>query len=566
MFFWERLAEFAAAPALVEADGGVVSYADLGRAAEAFAETLGPQRRLVFLEMPNRKEALAAYLGCLLKGHAVHPYSDADREKLRKLIDIYRPNVIVDFSNGGIQQHWQHREAVELHSDLRLLLSTSGSTGSAKLVKLSGVNLQSNADAIARYLELDPSERAITLLKPHYSYGLSVINSHLSCGASLLLTDRSVTEAPFWEAFRTGATSFAGVPYTFETLARMNFRFKDFPSFRYATQAGGRLAPELVRDFARQARACGGRFYVMYGQTEASPRMAYLPPDKAEEHPECIGVAIPGGTLTLVDEAGATIEEFDRSGQIAYRGPNVMMGYAQTAADLASDATPGFLLTGDIACRSRDGLFYIVGRAARFVKLFGNRINLDDIEADLREKRLEAVCAGNDTGIVIAHRGPIAANVVEPLAVKYGLPAFAIETVACDEIPVLSNGKPDYQKILSFQAARRQSISAPRASFDPAQFFAIVLSRRYLRAVFTEAATILGLGGRGWSSVEEIYACILGRSRIAAQDSFTSLGGDSLNYVQVSLALEEYLGRLPAGWEHAAVIDLEESALRESVI
>jgi len=567
--FWDRLAEFGDSAALLDARGSVVTYAALAGAARKFADALGPRRRLVFLETCNRTEALAAYLGCLLGRHAVYLYSEADRHKALSLAERYQPNVIVDFAAGGPQLNWRHLDTVDLHHELCLLMSTSGSTGSAKLVKLSRQNIQSNADSIVEYLQLSGSERAITLLRPHYSYGLSVINSHLSCGASLLLTERSVTDRAFWESFRArGCTSFAGVPYTYETLARMDFAFSDFPGFRYATQAGGRLAPDLVRRFARSAAECGGRFYVMYGQTEAAPRMAYLPPKLAADHPGCIGIAIPYGTILLLDEDGREVRETDRPGQIAYRGPNVMMGYAENRAGLATDETPHVLLTGDIACRNGAGLLYIVGRAARFVKLFGARINLDDVEADLRQAQLDCACAGNDEAIVVALSNSPAADcdaAAERLSKKYGLPRFAVHVAAFDEIPKLANGKPDYQTILASRPAGRVG---PKVNHGPgtlSAFFGIVLSRPYYREVLSEAGAILGVKRHDWAGVGEIYRKLTGRTQITANDTFTTLGGDSLGYVQMSIALEEYLGRLPAGWEHMTVLELEESKVHESL-
>jgi acyl-CoA synthetase (AMP-forming)/AMP-acid ligase II len=563
--FYERLRGFGDSLALVDADGRSWDYATLSARADQARQALGGVRRLVFLEAPSRSEMVAAYLGCLAGHHPVYLFHPSDREKTLALAEKYRPNAIIDFANGEWNIDWRHRDAIELHPDLRLLLSTSGSTGSAKFVKLSQKNIHANAESIAQYLQLTASERAITVLKLHYSYGMSVLNSHLVRGGALILNEASVTEPQFWQAFRTyGATSFAGVPYTFETLQRMDVPYGELKTLRYATQAGGRLAPELVRDYAERFNRYGWRFYVMYGQTEAAPRIAYLPPDKTAAFPHCIGIPIPGGEIVLLDEAGEPVAAADTPGQLSYRGPNVMMGYAETTADLASDETPAQLLTGDIACRNSEGLFYIVGRSARFVKPFGVRVNLDEVEADFRKWEPNSVCTGDDNGIVIAIVKDSAedrAAAIAALAARCNLAEFVFSIAEFDELPRLGNGKYDYQAIL---AAGRNTVSvtAPRPDRMPAWR----LPLEFCRAFFFEAAKILGLAKSGWEGVAEIFRALLGKRQVADGDSFTSLGGDSLSYVQVTLALEEYLGRIPAGWEQMSVAELEQSKADEAVI
>jgi acyl-CoA synthetase (AMP-forming)/AMP-acid ligase II len=451
--FYENLGRFGEATALTDTGGHRMSYAALHRAAADFACKLGDVRRLVFLEASNRIETVTAYLGCLMGGHPVHPFSGLETGKVGTLIDTYRPNAVVRFAGAGPVVEWLHREAVALHPELCLLLSTSGTTGSTKFVKLTRRNICSNATAIAGYLGLGPSERAMTALKFHYSYGLSVVNSHLECGGSLLMSESSVTLPDFWQAFRDGgATSFAGVPFSFEALARMNFDFSSLPDLRYATQAGGRLSPALVRRFAQEFAALGKRFFVMYGQTEAAPRIAYLPPNRAADHPGCIGIAIPGGEISLVDGEGGTVAVADSPGELIYRGPNVMMGYAENAADLASDESPPLLRTGDIACRNAEGLYYIVGRSARFVKMFGARVNLDEVEADVRARDQETAVTGDDSRIVIAVRRTGAldrAAVFAALAGRYHLPTNVFAVAVFDVIPRLLNGKTDYRAILA---------------------------------------------------------------------------------------------------------------------
>ena len=228
----------------------------------------------------------------------------------------------------------------DLHADLALLLSTSGSTGSPKLVRLSYENLDSNAESIAEYLDIDSADRAMTSLPLSYCYGLSVLHSHLTRGAAVIVTGLSVVDPGFWDLARTAqATAFAGVPYTFELLDRVGFADLDLPSLRYVTQAGGKLGADQVRKFAELGRRRGWDLVVMYGQTEATARMAYLPVDRVLDAPEAIGVPIPGGRFTIDDD-----------GELIYHGPNVMLGYAESAEDFALGPHRSIALrTGDLA-------------------------------------------------------------------------------------------------------------------------------------------------------------------------------------------------------------------------
>jgi acyl-CoA synthetase (AMP-forming)/AMP-acid ligase II len=307
--FHDSLQRHTANVALVEA-GRTVTYAALLEIAQRFAERLGAGRQLVFLEALNTVDSIAAYLACRTDGHPVHLFSGRDWPKTAVLIERYQPNVVWRWRKGALVEDRPISRSHALHPDLRVLLSTSGSTGTPKFVKLSDRNLQANAEAICQYLALQASDRAVTTLPFNYSYGMSVLNSHLACGASLALTDLSVADREFWALFRKlGATSFAGVPHTFEILDRADPQWAQISGLRYATQAGGRLAPELVRRFARLAEKHGWLFYVMYGQTEAAPRIAYLPPGRAAEFAHCIGVPVPGGEIELIDDSGRLVRD-----------------------------------------------------------------------------------------------------------------------------------------------------------------------------------------------------------------------------------------------------------------
>ncbi|MCV7279638.1 AMP-binding protein [Mycolicibacterium flavescens] len=497
----------------VHTDSQHLSYVDLAARVQTAASTYGDGRRLVLLETRNDVATLVHYLGALAGGHVVLPVP-AGRDHTA-VLQTYDPDIAV--SDGEV--HHRHDTAAHrLHPDLAMLLSTSGSTGSPKLVRLSYTNLLSNAHAISDYLTITENDVAATTLPMSYCYGLSVVNSHLLSGAGLLLTDLSVTDERFWESFRHHrATSFAGVPYTFELLERLEFDRLDLPDLRYITQAGGRMAPERVRRFAEYADAARWQLFVMYGATEATARMAYLAPELALTRPAAIGTPIPGGAFTVDPLPEGTD---DTVGELVYRGPNVMLGYARGPADLALGKTVDALHTGDLARRAPDGLYEIVGRTSRFVKMYGLRIDLQRVETALSAAGISAFCADAEDRLVVAARTQEVGGVQQIAAEAAGVPASAVCAVAVDELPLLTSGKPDYPAVRALARAPSQS------------------SATTVRDLF---ADVLQLGATG----------------IDPDASFVDLGGNSLTYVTTSVRLERVLGRLPADWPQRPVRDLE---------
>lgn len=290
-----------------------------------------------------------------------------------------------------------------VHEELSVLLTTSGSTGSPKLVRLSKKNLESNARSIIEYLHITKDERPVTGLPMYYSFGLSIINSHLLVGATLLLTSASYVEREFWQfANENSFTSFSGVPYTFEIMKKLKLWKQPMPTLRTLTQAGGKLSNELLQFFMEKYEPQGVKFYLMYGQTEATARMSYLEPEYGLTKLGSIGKGIPGGTFSLADDDGRVIETANEVGELVYEGDNVSLGYAECAADLMKgDENHGILHTGDLAYRDDDGFYFIAGRKKRFLKLFGNRISLDFVETLLKEKLRECVCVGDDSNLII---------------------------------------------------------------------------------------------------------------------------------------------------------------------
>ena len=418
--------------AIIADDGTRLTYGELAERVAARAKEL-QKGVLQFCLCRNSIESIVEYLACLEAGAPV-VLLDAtkDPETIENLRKIYKPG------------------ETKCHSDLALCLTTSGSTGSPKLVRLTKRNILANAESIAEYLQIDENERPITMLPMYYSYGLSIINSHLLKGATILLTDKTYAQREFWNFLKENeATSMSGVPYTWELLRRLRFMRMDLPSVKTMTQAGGKLNAEIAKEYIQWAKSQDKRFIVMYGQTEATARMSYLPWEKAEEKYASIGVAIPGGEFSLEsDQCSAfSIQSSVTQGELVYRGPNVSMGYAECAEDLLKgDENHGILHTGDMARVDEDGYYYITGRKKRFVKIWGNRCNLDQIEQLVKPITTTCACAGVDDHItVFVTKDELEKDIKDLLAAKTGLNPIAFAVKCIEAIPVKESGKIDYQ-------------------------------------------------------------------------------------------------------------------------
>ena len=337
-----------------------------------------------------------------------------------------------------------------LHDDLAVLLTTSGSTGSPKFVRLSYRNLEVNAESIAKYLSISELDRPITTLPMSYSFGLSIINSHLIQGATILLTGRSVMERDFWDFVKKqGATSLSGVPYTFEMLKKLKFFKMNLPRLKTLTQAGGKMHNELSEQFSYFCRDNDKKMFFMYGQTEATARMSYLSPDDSISRIGSIGIPIPGGKFLLVDDQNNVINQSNETGELVYKGKNVSMGYARGAQDLLKgDENNGILMTGDLAFRDESGFYFIVGRKSRFIKIYGNRVNLDETEQLIKNITSEVACVGSDDKMIIYITDDSQVSKVRSfIATKTGINFRAFEVRVIPNIPKSSTGKLNYRDL-----------------------------------------------------------------------------------------------------------------------
>jgi acyl-CoA synthetase (AMP-forming)/AMP-acid ligase II len=443
-------------------DGSRLAGAGLASRVAAVADELSALADgVVFARMSQDLPSVLRYLGAFESGRAIamiDPSLDAD--VLAGLIERFRPAAVLGAAEGSAPKGyrvkgatWERtgREGVAPHPDLAVLLPTSGSTGNPKLVRLSRGAVLHNADTIAQVLGIDEDEVTATNLPLHYSYGLSVLNSHLLRGATVVVDGNGVMGRPFWTAVETyKITSLPGVPYHYEMLRRLRFDPAKYPSLRTLTQAGGKLRTELVTEFNEKMRAVGGRMFVMYGQTEAAPRMSTVPAEMLTEKLGSAGPALPGGTFSIRGDDGTEITEPGVDGEVVYRGPNVMMGYAETEAELANgDDVGGVLVTGDLGHLDADGYLYITGRLKRIGKVFGNRVNLDDLEQVVKGYGPAAAVPAGDKVVVWLQDADAEAckAAAKTLSERLHLHVTGFDVRPSGDFPLLPSGKIDYRSL-----------------------------------------------------------------------------------------------------------------------
>jgi long-chain acyl-CoA synthetase len=449
---------------LIDQEGNQITYSNFGHSQDEFQRNID-SRVVILVLSDNTAGAVMGLISFLINGQVpLLMESNLSEEFSRRLIEIYE----IEYLFISKTKHQLYSDYIEVSSignhillktgvkngnildkNLAILLNTSGSTGSPKLVRLSYDNLISNGQSIIKYLKINERDRAITTLPSSYSFGLSIINSHFLSGASIILTEKSIMERGFWETFdKYKPTSLSGVPFTFEILHRIKFFSKSpQPSLRAITQAGGKMSNELILEVDEFSKKHKIDFYVMYGQTEATARISYLGPEFTNIKTGSIGKAIPGGSLRISPMIQDESSGQRNSGELIYTGPNVMMGYAENRSDLAkNDDLKGELMTGDIAMLDDEGFFYIVGRKNRFLKIYGKRVNLDEVEHILAKNFNPVACLGSDDNLEIFTTSNLEGPTLKHFVSKeFNLNPIAIRICIVEELPRLSNGKIDYK-------------------------------------------------------------------------------------------------------------------------
>jgi acyl-coenzyme A synthetase/AMP-(fatty) acid ligase len=458
-YFWESLGNFGDGTALIDASESM-TYARLKKSVETGRRTLRyHHNRLIFLFANNDVGAVLCYLSALAAGQPIHLAKGAVQwGACGELLEKYRPDILLWKGNAGaLPPHYVMAEDFHGYSradyqsiqdsvgdGAALLLSTSGSMGSPKLVRLSRGNIAAAAGQVAKALRLTASRRAITSLPLNFVYGLSVLHAHLHAGASVILTGRSVQDRAFWRLLDdAGATSLAAVPWTLRMMRGIGFDPVRHPSLRDISLSGGALEPTLsswLQDLAAQ----GLDIFSMYGQTETSGRMCVLPPEAFLSKPGSVGLPVQGAGVTCGPD-----------GAITFRGPNVMQAYATAREDLAGpDECQGTIMTGDSGYLDQDGYLYVTGRLSRIAKLLGMRIDLDEIQACLDGA---AAVDADDHALYVFVENEAPSGLEERLAAllkRLRVPSHCAQIHVLAQLPRNEAGKIRYATLRESVAAR----------------------------------------------------------------------------------------------------------------
>ncbi len=444
--------------AVVDDSRTSVTYGELCEFADSFKNLL-PERSLIFILAENCIGSLLGYIGSL--SNRIVPLilsHNIDGELFARLKNMYKPSYywapeeMASTLGGEIVYNARSYSLIKtgmksapLYDELSLLLPTSGSTGSPKLVRHSYRNIEANARNVAEMFGLNEYERPMAILPMHYTMGLSVIASHLYVGATIFLSGRSLTDREFWRSMKEdGITSFTGVPFSYEILHKLRFFRMDLPSLKVITQGGGKMSKELFQECCDYAERTGKKFIPTYGQTEGTARMAYLPAEWASKKNGSIGFAEPNGQLSVIDSNGNESFEGEATGEMVYRGENVTLGYAVCGEDLIKgDENKGILKTGDIAHRDEDGCYFIIGRMKRFLKIYGLRIGLDEVEYLVKSNfETDCVCSGTDDMLkVLITNAKVKDKVLEFVLAKTKLYHSNVNVEIIDEIKRNEAGK-----------------------------------------------------------------------------------------------------------------------------
>ena len=440
-----------------------ILYQDIIKKSDEFLKNI-KERSLIILIGENNVETFLAYISLMRSSNLLMILDPNTKiEDINLIIKKYLPTYIYCSKKKGklilknnfnvIYSHQtfdlleaKTTQKYEIYDDLKILLSTSGSLGEPRFVKLSNENLKSNTESIISYLKLNASDRTITTMPMSYSYGLSVINTHLFCGASIVLNDSSIVDKKFWELYSDSLPSnINGVPFFYDLLIRIGFNRVLNPNLKFITQAGGKLRQKSFKKISEESIKNNFNFFLMYGQTEASPRISFhkvANKDLELDNPP-IGKAIPGGEIFLKDEKNIVINEKNKDGEIYFTGKNIFGGYSSSYQDLKDFNFLKELKTGDIGYKDSNNNFFISGRKGRFVKVYGYRLNLDFIQEKFNNKGYSVACLGLKDILYI-----FSLKKISEIEKIIDLPKDSFKIIILKKFPLNSNGKISYTELI----------------------------------------------------------------------------------------------------------------------
>ena len=452
--------------ALIDPSGKKITYRNLYDRINYINSKID-SRNLIFVYSDNSQEFIEGYLSFLKSKNVIFFIeSKINKKNLYSLIRKFKPNFLyfpikkikdINFKFSEILKNKDYilikiksnNEKIK-NNDLALMMSTSGSMGSAKYVKLSYSNIEDNTINISKSLKINKNDKVITTLPPNYSYGLSIINTHIYKKSSIVLNNFSFIDKNFWNSFyKNKVSTFGGVPYTFEILFRLGFNNLNLQNIRYITQAGGKISDFLHNEILKLADKNNFEFIVMYGQTEASPRMSYLPHKNSKHKIGSIGLPIPGGSFFLKDSKNKKILKSNIEGNLYYKGKNIFLGYSNSRLDLnLISSKKNILNTGDRAKKDNDGYYFLTGRKKRIVKIYGNRYELDKIEKLINNNSIECACiCKNDKLLIYLTNNKLVDRVKKILNIELNLKSNSYEIIILKIIKRNQSGKILYSKL-----------------------------------------------------------------------------------------------------------------------
>ena len=414
---FENIEKFKKKVALIDIDGSKKTYGQILNTDKKIKGKIN-SKSIILMICNNSIQSFTAYISFIKNGHITILLDISFSELfIKNIINKFKPNYI--FSSKNYFKNDKLKKILDIDGYLifktkikknykinyinNLLLTTSGTTQNPKMVRLSNKNLYANTKNIIDYLNIKSNHTTITTMPMAYSYGLSIINSHIEAGSSIVVNNKTIFDKAFWKAIeKFKVTSFGGVPSFYEMLKRLKVENMKLNSLKYLTQAGGKLDLNSLKNLNNIFKLKKIKFYIMYGQTEAGPRMSYLSPKMIDKFPGSIGKPLKNSFFEIIDESGKKIKNSFGEGELVFYGDNVSLGYAKNIIDLyKGDENKKKLYTGDIGIRNKEGFYFITGRKNRFIKISGLRIDIEDIEQFLKFKKNESSILVKDNKLEI---------------------------------------------------------------------------------------------------------------------------------------------------------------------